>query len=132
MKSLASRVAALEKKQKPVVSDSGYKEERFTGEDGLPWVRYTDNFTGRYIPAIELPCNGRDDPMGAIAEMVEAGVAKPSDLTPGELEIWNLSIYQMIGEQIITRILSGEVKPDNLTPHERDCWELVEAVREKY
>ena len=127
MKSLASRVAALEKQHKQIALEQAKRSERFTGEDGNPWVRYFDG-----IYSVELPCNGRDDPLDWIFQRVEAGEAKPQGISPGESEAWDGAIYQKVGKQVIDRILSGEIKPDDLTPHERDCWELVEAVREKY
>lgn len=127
MKTLASRVAALEKKQKQVISDSGYREQRFIGRDGQPWVRYSDR-----VFSIELPCNGRDDPLQVIAQQVESGAEKPDGLVPEESEAWDVELMGKLGKQIIRRILAGEVMPEDLTPNERDCWELVEAVREKY
>lgn len=127
MKSLASRVAALEKQHKQIAVGHSQRWERFTGEDGNPWVRYFDG-----IYSVELPCNGRDDPLDWIFQRVEAGEEKPEGLSAGESEAWNGAIYKKIGERIVQRILAGEVMPEDLSPNERECWELVEAVREKY
>lgn len=131
MKSLASRVAALERKQKRLVFDDGYREERFIGKDGLPWVRY-HMVKDAWLPAIELACNGRDDPMQEISRRVETGEAKPAGLTHDESEIWDISLMKKLGEQIIRRIHTGEIVPEDLSPNERDCWELVTAVRERF
>ncbi len=124
------RIAALERKQRTVVSDDGYREERFTGGDGLPWVRYYTK--GDWMAPVELPYNGNDNPMQELARMVEAGESKPSNLTPGESEMWDVILMGKIGKQIIQRIHAGETMPEDLTPNERECWELVEAVREKF
>lgn len=86
MKSLASRVAALEKRHKTISSLSALGEERFIGRNGMPWVRYNYGDC-----SIELPCNGRDDPIGSISQRILAGEAMPSDLCDQEREYWELA-----------------------------------------
>lgn len=130
MARLDERLRKLESRQKPVEQrDDGYREEPFI-KDGQPWRRYF-NSKFPYI-TIELPCNGRDDPLDAIGQRVESGEKKPDDLTPEESDCWDTSLMGHLGDQIIKRIHSGELTPEDLTPNERDCWELVTAVREKY
>lgn len=128
MKSLASRVAALERKRKKVISHDGYKEERFTGKDGRPWVRYGD---GGWF-SIELPCNGRDDPLAYISQRVDSGEAMPDGLLPEEIDSWQVSLMDKLGSEMIKRLHAGEIDRAALTPQELDCVELVEAVRNKY
>lgn len=124
------RIAALERRQKTVVPmDDGYREEQFI-KGGQLWKRYFDS-KFPYI-TIELPCNGRDDPLDAIGQRVESGEKKPDELTPEESDCWDTSLMGHLGDQIIKRIHAGEITPEDLTPNERECWELVEAVREKY
>lgn len=126
MATLSKRLTALEKKQKKSVSDDGYREEGFL-RDGKPWMRYSD---GWY--AIELPCNGRDDPLDDISGRVDKGEAMPDGLLPEEVEAWQVSLMGKLGNDLIRRIASGELARDALSPQELDCLELVEAVRAKY
>lgn len=130
MKTLASRIAALEKKQKTVKQrDNDHREERFI-KDGQPWVRYLNRLSPYFD--FELACNGQDDPLDEIWRRAESGEAKPVDLTDDESSCWDTAVMSHLGDQIIKRIHAGEIMPEDLTPNERDCWELVEAVREKY
>lgn len=126
MATIEQRLRALEAKRKVRVATAS-REERFIGDDGRPWMRYSDGGV-----SIELPCNGRDDPLDAIWNQVEAGEERPEGLTLGESEAWDTAVMKRIGDQVIKRIAAGELMSDDLTPQERDCWELVLAVREKF
>lgn len=129
MKSLASRIAALEKRQKIAgKKEDEHRETKFF-RDGQLWIRYS---YANSAFDFELPSNGRDDPLGDIWSRVAAGESRPDSLSEQEAETWDCALMDKIGLEMIRRLHAGEIDRAALTPQELDCVELVEAVRNKF